>query len=96
MLHSDSGQHTVTYNEAVLKSNFYSLRRRKEAEIGKDITLRDIAEATDLSVVTVNKASRGQFDELRFSTVVKLCEYFGVKRIDDLVEFKPDPPQKQQ
>ena len=51
------------------------------------IKQRDLAVATGLSPTTISKLARNHFDRIDNNTVTTLCRYFGLKRLDDLIEL---------
>ena len=51
------------------------------------INQRELAIATGLSPTTVSKLARNHFDRIDNNTVIILCQYFGLSRIDDLIEL---------
>lgn len=56
----------------------------------KGINQQEVARATGLSPATVGKIYRDHFDQINNRTVTKLCEYFKLKKIDDLIELVPE------
>jgi len=72
-------------------SNFDSLRRKKAHREDRDISLRKVAEETGLALATVHKAAGAGIIRLNLATLGKLCKYFKVKSIAELVEYAPDP-----
>lgn len=79
------------YNTTVFVSHFQKLVLRKSAQVGRRLSLRDIAEDSRISLATIQKANAGKMDQISMPTVAALCTYFKLKRITDLVEWVPDP-----
>jgi DNA-binding Xre family transcriptional regulator len=77
--------------QIMIRSNFDALRRQKEARENRDLTLRKIAEETQLSTSTLQRVKNPAIGDVTLSTVEKLCRYFGAKKIGDLIEYVPDP-----
>ena len=78
-----------TMPESMIVSKFPALKRIKSAKENRDITLREIAEATNLSLGTIHKLSTGNINGVKVETLNALCRYFGVG-IGDLIEYKAD------
>lgn len=54
----------------------------------KGINQKQLAAATGLSPTTISKLYRNQLDRFDKNTVLKLCEFFGCKSINELIEIK--------
>ncbi len=74
----------------MLVSKFDNLRRKKAFEEGRDLTLRTIAEESDLSLTTINQINGGKVANVHVHTLAKLCAYFQVQSLSELVEYVPD------
>jgi DNA-binding Xre family transcriptional regulator len=72
----------------MIESKFQTLRWQKAAQENRDITLREIAEQTQLSLGTIHKMSKGTVKGVRIETLDALCRYFAVSSISELIEFK--------
>lgn len=77
----------------MLVSKFNDLRRRKGLQEGRDISTRAVATETGLSLTTVQRASGKNIQNLHVHTLEKLCAYFEVKSLSELVEYVPDKPE---
>jgi len=60
------------------------------ARHGKRITLRDVAQATGLAESTISRIMSGKHTRLDYSTLDKLCDYFGCQP-GDLLVYAPEP-----
>jgi len=49
----------------------------------------EVAQATDLSTVTISKLVKGENIDVKLSTINKLCNFFKCP-ITDLLEYYPD------
>ena len=67
-----------------MKCKLASLMEREK------INQTQLAVATGLSPTTVSKLARNHFDRIDNHTVTILCQYFGLSRIDDLIELTSD------
>lgn len=56
----------------------------------QNISQKTLSEKTGLSPTTVGRLYRNHFDRIDNNTVVTLCNYFGIKKIDDLFELTDD------
>lgn len=80
----------------MLVSKFNDLRRRKAAIENRDISTRTVAAETGLSPTTIQRASGKNIKNLHVHTLEKLCAYFQVKSIAELLEYVPDTPAPSQ
>lgn len=48
------------------------------------VTQRELAEATGLSTNTVSRLAQDKADRIDFTTIQKLCEFFGLTSLDEL------------
>lgn len=53
----------------------------------KGVDQKTVAAATGLSPTTVGKLYRSHFDRIDNHTVMTLCKYFGLRKLDDLLEL---------
>lgn len=53
----------------------------------KGIDQKTLAFKTGLSPTTVGKLYRSHFDRIDNHTVIALCRFFGIKKLDDLLEI---------
>ena len=53
----------------------------------KEVDQKTVAAATGLSPTTVGKLYRNHFDRIDNHTVTELCRYFGLQKLDDLIEL---------
>lgn len=53
----------------------------------KGVDQKTVAAATGLSPTTVGKLYRNHFERIDNHTVVQLCKYFKLRRIDELIEL---------
>jgi DNA-binding Xre family transcriptional regulator len=57
----------------------------------RGVDQKTVAAATGLSPTTVGKLYRSHFDRIDNHTVVQLCKYFGLRKLDDLIEIVWEP-----
>lgn len=76
----------------MIKSNFDDLRRRKAYREHRNLPLRVIARETGLSLGAINRLKNERFERVYLSTLEKLCTYFAVATLSELIEFVPDAP----
>lgn len=81
----------MSYNRGdMFISHYDKLRRQKEARENRDLPVRLIARETGLSSATINKMKSSEVQGVTLASIGKLCEYFGVKSVAQLVEWQPD------
>jgi len=61
--------------------------RLPELMKAKEVDQKTVAAATGLSPTTVGKLYRSHFDRVDNHTIVRLCKYFGLSKLDDLFEL---------
>jgi putative transcriptional regulator len=70
------------YNEGMkLRSKLPALMK------DRGIDQKTLAAATGLSPTTVGKLYRNHFDRIDNHTVIQLCKFFGIRKLDDLIEI---------
>ena len=80
-------RYTSSSEEPMIFSKFEDLRRAKAWREKRDLPLRLIAQETDLSINTIQRVRNGTVERIQLTTIQKLCRYFAVKSISDLLEF---------
>ena len=73
-----------------MRSHFDGLRRRKAFEEQRDLTIRTIASETGLSHGAVLRVKSLKMERVYLSTLERLCRYFGVASLSELIEYVPD------
>ncbi|MCL5997518.1 MAG: helix-turn-helix transcriptional regulator [Chloroflexi bacterium] len=73
----------------MIKSKLKLLIAQREVTDGRKITNESLAQQAGLSVNTIGRLAEGKTDRIDFSTIDKLCLYFGCN-VGDLLEFVPD------
>jgi putative transcriptional regulator len=53
----------------------------------KEVDQKTVAAATGLSPTTVGKLYRSHFDRIDNHTIIQLCKYFELSKLDDLLEL---------
>jgi putative transcriptional regulator len=62
----------------------------------KGVDQKTVAAATQLSPTTVGKLYRSHFDRIDNHTVKQLCKYFGIRKLDDLIEIEWEPEDEEE
>lgn len=73
----------------MIHSNFEDLRRAKAFREKRDLPLRLIAEETGLSVNAIQRIRNSEIKRIQLTTLEKLCLYFAVSSISELIEYSP-------
>lgn len=82
-------RYNADWESPMIQSKFKTLVRKKSFEDNRNLTLRVIAEETGLSVTTVQRFNSDTVDRFDGKTLDKLCKYFCVSSLSDLIEFMP-------
>ena len=73
----------------MLRSHFEDLRRHKAFRERRDLPIRIIAEETGLSQGAILRVKNVNMERISLSTLERLCSYFDVKSLCDLIELRP-------
>lgn len=74
----------------MMRSHFEQLRRHKVYVEQRDLPIRIIAEETGLSQGAILRVKNLKMERVYLSTLERLCRYFDVKSLAELIEFVPD------
>ena len=77
----------------MIESHFEDLRRLKEFKEKRDLPIRTIALETGLSQGAILRVKNLTMERVYFTTLERLCSYFSVKSLADLIEYVPDVVQ---
>jgi DNA-binding Xre family transcriptional regulator len=75
----------------VIYTRLPDLRRKKEYEERRRLPLRVLSAETGLAVNTIQRFLRGDLERVSVATLDRLCRYFQVGSIAELIEYAPDP-----
>jgi len=73
----------------MIRSHFEDLRRRKELRERRDLSIRTIAMETGLSQGAILRIKNVTLERICQPTLERLCRYFNVKSLSDLIEYGP-------
>jgi len=73
----------------VIRSFFDDLRRRKSYQEGRNLPIRTISEETGLSQGAILRLKNGNLARVSLSTLERICRYFEVKSLSELIEYMP-------
>ena len=74
----------------MIRSHFEDLRRRKEFHEHRDLSIRTIAEETRLSQGAILRVKNLTMERISLSTLERLCRFFNVQSLSELIEYVPD------
>ena len=74
----------------MIRSFFDDLRRHKAYREKRNLPIRTIAKETGLSQGAILRLKNSNFERVHLSTLERLCRYFEVKSLSELIEFRPD------
>jgi DNA-binding Xre family transcriptional regulator len=82
----------------MISTRLDELRRTKGLRENRDLSLRQVAIETGLSFNTLQRLRKGTTERVALSTLDKLCDYFGLESLCELIErlpeHKPDGAEK--
>ena len=74
----------------MMRTHFEQLRRKKAFEEHRDLPIRKIAEETGLSQGAILRVKNLKLERVYLSTLERLCSYFGVASLSELIEYVPE------
>ncbi len=77
------------YDMARFRFRLKPLMLKKGMELGKNLTQRDLAKDSGISLTTISRLSLDAVDRIDADTVERLMTYFGV-HLEELVEVESD------
>ena len=78
----------------MMLSHFEDLRRLKAYREHRDLSIRTIAEETGLSQGAILRVKNLKLERVSLSTLERLCRYFGVASLSELMEYVADGHMK--
>jgi DNA-binding Xre family transcriptional regulator len=73
-----------------MRSHFEQLRRRKAYVEQRNLPIRTISEETGLSQGAILRVKNLKMERVYLSTLERLCRYFDVKSLSELIEYVRD------
>ena len=67
---------------------FRQLRRELSAREQRDVTLKDVSEATGIAISTLSRLESGSAKGVELETLAKLAAYYGVDSGADLLSIE--------
>ena len=61
----------------------------------RKMSLQELSERIDISVVNLSKLKTGKVRAIRFSTLASICRALDCQ-VGDILEFRPDVPEPQE
>ena len=74
----------------MIRSCFDDLRRKKEVQEKRNISISTISEETGLSQGAILRIENLTMERIYISTLTTLCGYFKIDSISELIEFHED------
>ena len=73
----------------MITTRFDELRRGKGLRENRDLSLRQVAQETGLSLNALQRLRKGAAERVALSTLEKLCDYFDLESLCELIERSP-------
>lgn len=67
------------------------LRLRRAADLGRSVTLEEVAENTGITVAALSRLENNKNERIDFETIQKLCTFYGVS-VGDLLTIEEEQP----
>jgi transcriptional regulator with XRE-family HTH domain len=64
------------------------LRLNLSARLGREVTLREIYEATGIAISTLSRIENNQAKGIEFATLAKLAEFYGISDASALLSIE--------
>jgi DNA-binding Xre family transcriptional regulator len=80
----------------MMRSHFEQLRRRKAFVEQRDLPIRTISEETGLSQGAILRVKNLKMERVYLSTLERLCRYFSVDSVSELIEFVKEDAEESQ
>ncbi len=78
----------------MIRFKIKEMMARKEYELGRRLTIGEVAEATDIHRMTLSKMINRRGYSTTTDHLDRLCAYFGCT-LDDVAEYVPEAPTEQ-
>ncbi len=65
------------------------LRLRRAADLGRPVTLEEVAEHTGITVAAISRLENNKNERIDFETIQKLCTFYGVP-VGDLLTIEEE------
>ena len=75
-------------NDEKIRNNFKILRAKKEQQIGRNISFREIYAETGVSTSILSSYANGTIRRYDEDTLIRLCRFFDCS-LSDFLEFSP-------
>ena len=73
-----------------IRSKVKQLRLNRAARLGREVTLKEVYEATGIAMSTLSKIENNQIQGIEFNTLVKLANFYEVHDINELIALEDD------
>ena len=67
------------------------LRLQRSANLGRQVTLEEVAEQTGITVAALSRIENNKNERIDFETIQKLCTFYGVP-VGDLLMIEEEQP----
>lgn len=77
----------------MVRSELLELWHKKELELGRELTIKEVAEATGLNWETVASLKKGTTTRFDSAILGALCQYFGIREGEPVPFLKVRYPE---
>jgi transcriptional regulator with XRE-family HTH domain len=63
------------------------LRLNLAAVRGREVTMKEVCEATGIALSTLSRIENNQVQSVEFATLIKLADFYGVNEIGELLSI---------
>lgn len=68
------------------------LRLQRSARLGREVQQAEVAQEVGMSVAALSNIENNKMKGVTFDTLARLAEFYGVTKIDDLLELTTEQP----
>ncbi|NTU79093.1 MAG: helix-turn-helix transcriptional regulator [Chloroflexales bacterium] len=71
-----------------VRSKLRQLRLNLAAAQGREVTMKEVCDATGIALSTLSRIENNQVQSIEFATLVKLADFYGVKEVGELLSLE--------
>lgn len=72
----------------VVKTRLRQLRLDRAAHLGREVTMKEVCDATGIAISTLSRIENNQVQSVEFATLVKLADFYEVSEVGQLLSLE--------